>query len=98
MIVRDPGRVYLLRNFSSGYQELAFTRKRYDGTFADGTTVEELLRVLRDKFYHFNSVNPSEQNVECITHLDVCLELCLSRLNVKRETLRDKEGDTNKTM
>lgn len=92
MIVKKRGMIYLARNFGSGYQEIKFTRKRPDGTFADGTTVEELLLVLRDKFYHFQSVNPSESNEQSIKLLTVILDLCYERLQAKKDSLRDKES------
>lgn len=101
MIVRENGRIYSLRNFKDGYQEVRFTRKRYDGTFADGTTVEELLHVLKHKFIHFQGVNPSEHNEKSIELVREILYLCHLRLEEKRklndsrrESIQgDSEGD-----
>lgn len=94
MRVLEEGRVYAVRNFDSdAYQELKFTRRRYDGSFSDGTTVEELIRVLRDKFYHFNRIAPSLQNEACITYCDEMLRECLSRLNKKKEDVSRLKSD-----
>ena len=91
MIIKKRGMHYLIRNFGSGYQELKFTRKRPDGSFADGTTIEEVILVTRDKLYHFQSVNPSTYNEQMIKLTDIMLELCASRLQSKRDSLKDKE-------
>jgi uncharacterized protein YfeS len=105
MIVVENGRIYKVRNFKQGYQELRFTRKRYDGSFADGTTVEELLHVLKHKFYHFQGVNPSDYNEACINHVREMLYLCEQRLedkrklnDVRREDIQtDSKGEGNTT-
>lgn len=98
MIVIENGRVYKVRNFKDGYQAIQFTRKRYDGSFADGTTVEELLHVLKHKFNHFQSVNPSEYNEESIRLVREILYLCHLRLEDKRRTNDDRregiQGDS----
>jgi len=87
----ESGRIYQVKNFTgNGYQEIKFNRKRYDGTYSEGTTTEELLRVLRDKFYHFNRIAPSSENEACIEHLDACLRLLLIRLANKKEYLKEK--------
>jgi hypothetical protein len=92
MKILEAGRIYLLKNFSgNGYQEVRFNRKRFDNTYAEGTTVEELLRVLRDKFYHFDKISPSPHNKLCIQKIDDCLSLMLLRLSEKKESLKDKE-------
>jgi hypothetical protein len=90
MRVLEEGRIYEVRNFNSDeYQEIRFTRKRYDGSFADGTTVEELVRVLRDKFYHFNRISPSKENEACIHMCDGMLREMIGRLSNKRKALED---------
>lgn len=88
MIIKKRGMHYLVRNFGSGYQEIKFTRKRPDGTFADGTTIEELVYVVRDKLYHFQSVNPSEFNEKMLLLTEEILQLCNDRLQAKRESLK----------
>lgn len=98
MRVIKNGQIYQARNFSEGYQEVRFTRKRYDGSFADGTTVEELLHILKHKFIHFQSVNPSEHNEKSIEMVREILYLCHLRLEDKRkvnESRRDNlSGDS----
>ena len=92
MKILEQGRIYLVKNFSgNGYQEIKFNRKKYNGEYLEGTTVEELLRVLRDKFYHFDRIEPSEHNKLCIEAVDSCLRECLLRLGMKKELLKDKE-------
>lgn len=78
---------YLVRNFGSGYQEIKFTRKRPDSTFADGTTIEELILVVKDKLHHFQSVNPSHYNEQMISLCQIMLDLCYERLQRKKEEL-----------
>jgi hypothetical protein len=92
MIIVENGRIYKVRNFKQGYQEVKFTRKRYDGSFADGTTVEELLHVLKHKFYHFQGVNPSDYNEACINHVREMLYLCEQRLEEKKK-LNEVRGE-----
>lgn len=92
MKIIESGRIYMVKNFSgSTYQEIKFNRRRYDGTYSEGTTVEELLRVLRDKFYHFDRIAPSDYNKLCIEAIDSCISNCLLRLQEKKESLKDKE-------
>lgn len=92
MVIKEKGRIYLVQNYNgNGYQELKFNRRRYDGTYSEGTTVEELLRVLRDKFYHFQSKVPSEYNKLCIEAVEACITACNLRLTDKKEFLKDKE-------
>lgn len=94
MKVLEEGRVYEVRNFNSDeYQKIRFTRKRYDGSFADGTTVEELIRVLRDKFYHFNGIEYSEENTACIKMCDGMLRQMIKRLEKKRDANRSNRAD-----
>lgn len=91
MRILESGRIYLLKNFNgNGYQEIKFNRRRFDGTYSEGTTVEEMIRVLRDKFYHFERIAPSSSNKECIAFLDGCLASCLQRLQDKRDSLKEK--------
>jgi hypothetical protein len=92
MIVLENGRVYKVRNFKEGYQEVRFTRKRYDGSFADGTTVEELLHVLKHKFNHFQGINPSEHNENSINLISEILYLCHLRLEEKKKQY-DSRGE-----
>lgn len=92
MKILESGRVYLVKNFSgNGYQEIKFNKKMYSGTYIEGTTVEELLRVLRDKFYHFDKVVPSEHNKLCIEAIDSCIRYCLLRLQEKKDSLNKEK-------
>lgn len=92
MKIIESGRIYMVKNFSgSTYQELKFNRRRFDGTYSEGTTVEELLRVLRDKFYHFDRIAPSNSNKLCIEAVEACISACLLRLQEKKDNLnKDK--------
>lgn len=96
MRVLEKGRVYEVRNFDGNeYQEIRFTRKRYDGTFADGTTVEELIRVLRDKFFHFNSIEHCSENDACIKMCDGMLRQMVYRLENKKKQNEDRFNRDN---
>lgn len=92
MRIIEQGRIYQVKNFTgNGYQEIKFNRKKHNGEYLEGTTVEELLRVLRDKFYHFDRIAPSEHNKLCIEYVDSCLRVLLIRLAEKKENLnKDK--------
>ena len=77
MEAERKGIFYRLFNFkSSTYQTVRFTEK-VDGEFIPGTTNEEVVDMLVDRFQHLNDRSWSVEN-----------ELVLSLLQVIRTTLR----------
>ena len=77
MEAEKKGTFYRLFNFkSSNYQTLKFTEK-VDGEHVPGTTNEEVVEMLVDRFEHLNTRRWSVEN-----------ELILSLLHVIRTTLR----------
>lgn len=94
MKILEDGRIYGLRNFTGDdHQEVRFTRKRYDGSFSNGTTVEEVIRMLRDKFFHFNTIEHSEENTACIKMCEAMLRQMMIRLERKKDENRLKRSE-----
>lgn len=73
-----PGHKYSLANMDgSPEQVLTFIRKEpRDGVFAtveDGTTNEEVLKVLIDRIQALNAKAACRENATCLTHLETAL-------------------------
>lgn len=71
MKVVTPGAKYEVKDFSGGgSQVICFNHKdRKTGDYVNGTTVEELLLVLKHKLEHFQRIAPSEYNAASLEHL-----------------------------
>jgi hypothetical protein len=86
MIVKEHGRIYLVRNFDGKeYQTIKFNKKKYNGEYLAGTTVEELILVLKHKFLEFEKIASSEFNQ---ANAKLCQEMlynCYLRLEGKKE-------------
>jgi hypothetical protein len=103
MIVKENGRTYLVRSFDGKeYQTIKFNKKRYDGSYASGTTVEELILVLKHKFLEFDKISPSEFNKDNVKLCQEMMYNCYLRLEGKKEDVNrkadnreDKTGETN---
>jgi hypothetical protein len=92
-----PGHQYLLGNFESGSQFLQFIHKEPVcigaaelRTVNDGTTNEEVLRVIIDRLGHMNSKFPCRENSIVTTHIETAL-LWLQKRTADRKA-RDVEG------
>lgn len=78
MTERQRGSVYELDNYLDGSsQVIYFTSKRHG---ISGTTNEEVVNMMIERFYALNEEKPSRSNLACIKHLKA----------VRRE-LRDRE-------
>lgn len=96
-----PGIAYKLFNFKSEtYQEVRFTEK-VDGQYIPGTTNEEVIEMMIDRFYQLNKRSFSTENQVVILLLKVIRQQLSKRLsrkidNVKRyeqgESQRNTEG------
>lgn len=69
--------VYTLNNFSTDSgtpspvsQDITFYKKNPDGTWENGTTVEELLRVAKERLILLCSKFPSRENALAITKIE----------------------------
>lgn len=82
MKVLTPGHLYALENFENtgSHQRLQFIEKRHDDsaspvlvTVNDGTTNEEVLKMLIDRMKFLNLTVPSRENALAITKLEEAL-------------------------
>lgn len=100
MHVITPGHKYELANFEKPLdpgQTLQFIEKQPDPvgngimyTVNDGTTNEEVLRVLIDRLQTMNAKFPCRENAIVLTHLDTALLWLYKRTNDRKE--RGVEG------
>jgi len=75
MEVIDPGHEYVLEGFQSGQLEhsLLFIKMENGEYLNDGTTNEEVLKVLIDRMYSLNTKFPCRENSIVITNLEESL-------------------------
>lgn len=96
-----PGIVYRLFNFKSAdFQEIRFTEK-VDGNYVPGTTNEEVIEMLIDRFYQLNKKSFSTENQLIIMLLKLVRQQLSKRLsrkidNVKRYEQSDSQHNTSK--
>lgn len=102
MKIIDPGHEYALANMDNGEQVLSFIKKEHvvtenTGSFKtvkDGTTNEEVLRVMIDRMNFLQAKTPCRENAIVITKLEECLMWLEKRTADRIE--RGVEGTTNK--
>lgn len=63
--------VYELANFKNpeNTQKVTFVKMLEDGTYEDGTTLEEMIRVCVERLKHLNQLFPCRENSIVITKL-----------------------------
>lgn len=85
---------YELKNFNSEEgQRIKFTEKLDDGTFNDGTTNEEVVNMLIERFYSLQKKNFYIENQVIISYLKDIRKQLSKRFNKKREnSLRYEEN------
>jgi len=94
-----PGILYKLFNFKSEeYQEIRFTEK-VDGKYISGTTNEEVVEMLIDRFYELNKKRFSTENQVVILLLKAIRQQLGKRLsrkidNVKKYGEAESSGGT----
>ncbi len=88
--------VYELDNFSNGKQIIKFTEKQEDGTFNDGTTNEEVVSMLIERFFSLQKKNYSVENKTIIILLKNIRKLLATRYNKKKESLNRYEENSYK--
>lgn len=100
MHTEKEGIVYRLHDFKSEtFQTVKFTEKNSDGTFNPGTTNEEVIQMLIDRFYFLQKNNWSAENATVIILLKNVRALLAKRLSKKIEKVKkyneQSSTDTN---
>ena len=90
MRTEKAGVSFLLDNFGDdpGSQEVKFTEKNTDGSFNPGTTNEEVIQMLIDRFYFLQGSNWSSENATVILMLKSIRKLLGKRRSKKRGKLK----------
>lgn len=85
MDIIKPGVVYSLDNFKkeTGQQQIRFTEKLSDGNFEPGTTNEEVIDMMIDRFHQLNMKRFSAENQCSIMLLKNVRQLQARRLSRK---------------
>lgn len=102
MQAEKEGVIYRLHDFKSTetYQTVRFTEKTKEGKFNPGTTNEEVVQMLIDRFYFLQKTNWSAENATVIILLKSVRQLLAKRLSRKIEKVKkyNEQGstDTNK--
>jgi hypothetical protein len=96
MKIIKPGVEYQVTDFSDNerFQTIKFTEK-LAGTFQEGTTNEEVINILIDRFYTFQKKNFSAENQCIILLLKNVRQLMAKRLSRKIEKVIKYNEDTN---
>ena len=99
MQTEKEGFVYRLYDFKSEehYQTIKFTEKTLDGKFNPGTTNEEVVQMLIDRFYYLQKNNWSAENATVIILLKNVRQLLAKRLSRKIEKVKkyNEQAGTN---
>jgi len=92
-----PGIAYKLFNFKSDdYQEVRFTEK-VDGQYVAGTTNEEVIEIMIDRFYQINKKSFSTENKVVILLLKVVRQQLSKRLSRKIDNVkRYEQGESER--
>lgn len=86
-----PGIAYRLFNFKSEtFQEVAFTEK-VSGEYMPGTTNEEVIEMMIDRFYELNKKSFSSENQVVILLLKMIRQQLSKRLSRKIENVKRYE-------
>ena len=96
MKIIKPGVEYQVTDFSDNerFQTIKFTEK-LAGTFQEGTTNEEVINILIDRFYTLQKKNFSAENQCIILLLKNVRQLMAKRLSRKIEKVIKYNEDTN---
>ena len=90
MEVIKPGISYKLKNFNdAGIQTISFVEKVND-EFKSGTTNEEIINMLIDRFYTLNGLRHSPNNKVCIKHLKAIKTQLEDRIIKKKKYVENK--------
>ena len=87
---------YELRNFNTGEAQIVkFTEKLEDGTFNDGTTNEEVINMMIERFYSLQKKNFYIENQVIISYLKDIRKQLSKRFNKKKENSYRYEENYN---
>jgi hypothetical protein len=86
-----PGIAYKLFNFKSdAFQEIKFTEK-LEGNYIPGTTNEEVIEMMIDRFYQLNKKRFSSENQVIILLLKIIRQQLSKRLSRKIDNVKKYE-------
>ena len=72
------------------FQKVVFYKLNPDGSYENGTTLEEMLRVSHERLTDLNNRFRSDHNIEALKHITAAIE-CLNARTEER-TVRGVEG------
>ena len=91
MQTTKPGIAYKLFNFKSdAFQEIKFTEK-LEGNYIPGTTNEEVIEMMIDRFYQLNKKRFSSENQVIILLLKIIRQQLSKRLSRKIDNVKKYE-------
>lgn len=96
MDIIEHGKVYSLANFGeeNGSQDIRFTEKKSNGEFIPGTTNEEVIAMMIDRYHFLNKTNFSPENQTVILLLKNIRQIQRKRLSRKIEkVIKYKENN-----
>jgi len=85
------GVIYELSNFGGSTQTLKFTEKDANGNFNDGTTNEEVINTLIERFYTLQKKNYSTENAAILIMLKNVRKLLSTRFKKKKVNVEKYE-------
>lgn len=89
MICKAEGVLYGLSNYNSeDSQQVQFTHKNIDGTYVSGTTNEEVVEMMLDRFNHFQKKRFSSENEVIIMMFKDIRRVLKKRLNNKIQLVK----------
>lgn len=89
MYIEKEGVKFALANFKEdNFQTLTFTHKE-GGEYVSGTTNEEVINALVDRFYFLQKKNPSNENTIIIDNLKNVRRLMKQRLSKKIDRVKE---------
>jgi len=98
MQTEKEGIIYKLHDFKSTdtFQVVKFTEKAEDGTFNPGTTNEEVVQMLIDRFYFLQKGGWSAENATILLLLKNVRQLLAKRLSRKIEKVKKYNEQSGK--
>lgn len=94
MKVIKEGTEFELTNFNGeGSQLIKFTEKLPNGCYSNGTTNEEVINMLIERFYHLQKMRYSPENQHAIFLLKDVRRLLFKRLQRKVQNVKQHNED-----
>ncbi len=94
MKIVKEGSVFELVNYDGkGIQQVQFTEKLPEGGYSNGTTNEEVINMLIERFYHLQKVRYSPENQHTLFLLKDIRRLLFKRLAKKVQNVKQHNED-----